>query len=347
MRYSALGDVAMTIPVLYSACRQNPGTEFVMLTKPAFSRIFINAPENLTVVGADLAGKHKGVGGQLALLRQVRPTVLVDLHDVLRSWVLRLGMHARLGRVAAFDKAREAKRRLTAHGALAAPSVSSTISRYADAFRRAGLTLDGFSFDNLYEHTPADAALYASLSAPKQPGEVWVGAAPFAAHQGKIYSPEHLFQALETVARESGARIFLFGGGKMETEMLQRRAAMLPNAVCVAGSGIGFAGELALMNSLDCMVSMDSGNMHLAAIAGAPVVSLWAQTHPAAGFAPWHSPSAAPHTFLGDDTMPCRPCSVFGNSECRLAVDPPCRLALTPRQVSDAILSTINHNSNR
>ena len=171
----------MTIPVLYSACRQNPGTEFVMLTKPAFSRIFINAPENLTVVGADLAGKHKGVGGQLALLRQVRPTVLVDLHDVLRSWVLRLGMHARLGRVAAFDKAREAKRRLTAHGALAAPSVSSTISRYADAFRRAGLTLDGFSFDNLYEHTPADAALYASLSAPKQPGEVWVGAAPFAA----------------------------------------------------------------------------------------------------------------------------------------------------------------------
>ena len=33
-RFSALGDVAMTIPVVYSACRCNPDTRFIFITKP-------------------------------------------------------------------------------------------------------------------------------------------------------------------------------------------------------------------------------------------------------------------------------------------------------------------------
>lgn len=344
VRFSALGDVAMTIPALYTAARQNPEREIVMLTRKAFTPIFVNPPENLHVIGADLKGEHSGVTGLMKLLGQVKPHTLVDLHDVLRTWILRIGMHARLRTVVTFDKARAAKSRLVAHGATAEPAVTPTIQRYADALRRAGLRMDGYSFDHLYDSIPADSSLFSALSAPKQAGEVWIGAAPFAAHQGKIYSPEHLFEALNTVATQTKARIFLFGGGKIETDMLQRWAERLPDAVCVAGAGIGFAAELALMSQLDVMVSMDSGNMHLAAITGTPVVSIWAQTHPAAGFAPWQSPSAAPHILLGDNTMKCRPCSVFGNAECRLGIDPPCRKAVTPDDVVNAIISTINHN---
>ena len=52
IRLSALGDVAMTIPVVYSVCRAYPETTFVMLTQKVASQLFINAPRNLQVVVA-------------------------------------------------------------------------------------------------------------------------------------------------------------------------------------------------------------------------------------------------------------------------------------------------------
>lgn len=47
MRFSALGDVAMTIPVVYSVCRSNPATRFIFLTKKSQASLFINPPANL------------------------------------------------------------------------------------------------------------------------------------------------------------------------------------------------------------------------------------------------------------------------------------------------------------
>ena len=53
-RFSALGDVAMTIPVVYSVCRCNPGTRFIFITKSGQTSMFVNPPENLTVLGIDV-----------------------------------------------------------------------------------------------------------------------------------------------------------------------------------------------------------------------------------------------------------------------------------------------------
>ncbi|MDE6121424.1 MAG: hypothetical protein K2F63_06505, partial [Muribaculaceae bacterium] len=53
-RFSALGDVAMTIPVVYSVCRCNPSVRFVMVTRPSMTAMFVNAPSNLVLFGADV-----------------------------------------------------------------------------------------------------------------------------------------------------------------------------------------------------------------------------------------------------------------------------------------------------
>ena len=71
--------------------------------------------------------------------------------------------------------------------------------------------------------------------------------------------------------------------------------------------------ELALMGELDVMLSLDSANVHLASLAGIPVVSVWGQTHPYGGFAGWKQSA---DNCIGVD-MPCRPCSVRGDKECR------------------------------
>ena len=57
----------------------------------------------------------------------------------------------------------------------------------------------------------------------------------------------------------------------------------------IAGK-LSFKEELELIRSLDVMVSMDSGNAHLAAMQDVKTITLWGVTHPYAGFAPFHQP---------------------------------------------------------
>ena len=75
----------------------------------------------------------------------------------------------------------------------------------------------------------------------------------------------------------------------------------------------GLREELILMSNLDVMVSMDSANMHLASLVGTTVVSVWGATHPYAGFMGWNQKEEN----AVQVTLPCRPCSIFGNKPCR------------------------------
>ena len=94
--------------------------------------------------------------------------------------------------------------------------------------------------------------------------------------------------------------------------------------------------ELALMSHLDVMVSMDSGNMHLASLVNTPVVSIWGATHPLAGFMGWgQSEQNAVQIDLS-----CRPCSVYGNKPC-LRKDYACLHQITPAIITQRILSVI------
>lgn len=345
VRFSALGDVVLTIPVLYDACRSNPDTQFVMVTRKAFAPLFVNAPVNLTVRGIDLAGEYKGLAGMYRLATELRGHTLIDLHSVLRTWMLAARMRMSGAHTHVFDKCRAAKRRLVRQGAVACKEVIAPVTqRYADAFRAAGLRMDS-SFRGLFAETAADPALHASVIGPKQPGQLWIGVAPFAAHAGKVYPIELMHKAIHAMAAENpNARVFLFGGGAAEKAILNKFVEeSTPGKVfCVAGSGIGFAGELALMNALDVMVCMDSGNMHMAAVAGTRTVSVWGATHPAAGFEPWCAEDA-PKGFHRSVQlhMDCRPCSVFGNKPCRLVPAggvPPCMAQIDPLTITFAAL---------
>ena len=91
-RFSALGDVAMTIPVVYSACRCNPDTRFVFITKPAQQGLFVNPPENLVVLGIDVKEKYRTLPDFFRLFGELRKQYdidgFADLHGVIRTFML-------------------------------------------------------------------------------------------------------------------------------------------------------------------------------------------------------------------------------------------------------------------
>lgn len=217
-RFSALGDVAMTVPVIYSACLCYPEVEFTILTRKSMTSVFLNPPANLRVMGVNLE-EYEGLGGLRRLFSELRRDIgfdgFIDLHDVLRTKILAL--QCRLVRipVAVINKGRKGKRALTrANNKVLLPLISSR-ARYRQAFHRIGLPVD-HRFEGLFAGRPlrkGDPADFACVASPKLPAEKWIGIAPFAKHEGKIYPVELMEQVVATLSRRDNTRIFLFGGG--------------------------------------------------------------------------------------------------------------------------------------
>lgn len=315
-RFSALGDVAMTVPVVYSACEAYPTVRFVIATQPVASSLFVNPPQNLTVVGVDVKQRYKGTHGIWRLMGDLRREyaidAFIDLHDVIRTHIM--GAYCRIHGIpmSRIDKGRSEKRELTRETGKNLHPLISTRQRYFDAFKRMGFDF-GETFTSVYP-TGADTTLFADITKPKSGGERWIAIAPFAKHEGKIYPPGLMSLVVDTLSQRAGTRLFLFGGGGYERDILEEWACEHPhNVTSLAGKRYGFAKELALLSHCDVMLSMDSANMHLASLVELPVVSVWGATHPYCGFTGWHqNPANEVQTDL-----PCRPCSVFGNKPCQ------------------------------
>ena len=90
-RFSAVGDIAMTIPLLYSLAEAYPDKQFILVSRERFGRFLVNAPANLLFEGVNL-DDYKGLAGLYRLkkrLMKYRPDASADLHDVLRTKILR------------------------------------------------------------------------------------------------------------------------------------------------------------------------------------------------------------------------------------------------------------------
>ena len=342
MRFSAMGDVAMTVPVVYVLARQYPHVRITMLSRPFARPFFEHMPHNVSFMEADVKREYDGIKGLNALYRRLMAknfTAVADLHSVLRSDYLRMRFNIDRFRVEHIDKHREGRRQLVKKENKKLVQQPTAFENYADVFRRLGYPIELEGFKSIFGDAGSDQSLLPdNLHRHTDSTEPWIGIAPFAAFPSKVYFPRLMERAIEMIEQmRPGCRILFFGGGKEETETFARWCYGHPNRTDASGQLHSLRLELILMNRLDVMVSMDSSNMHLASIAGTPVVSIWGGTHPYAGFMGW---GQSPDNAIQVD-MPCRPCSIFGNKECQFA-DRRCLRLIHPGQVAekvDAILA--------
>lgn len=330
----------MTVPALYGACHAHPSVRFIFVTRKSMASIFLNAPANLVVKGIDLKGEYHGLKGMRRLLKELRRDYdidgVVDLHDVIRTKYLRLLARLKGLKVSRIHKGRKGKHALTRRNNKVMLQLETSRSRYRATFARLGLAPDE-SFVGLFGEGKATPDLYKAITTPRAEGEHWVGIAPFAKHQGKIYPVELMEEVVAKLCTIKGMRVFLFGGGDHEREVLGRWQQQYGGVTSLADGHYGFATELALLSNLDCMVSMDSANMHLASLVDIPVVSIWGATHPYCGFQGWRQ---AEENII-QLSLTCRPCSVFGDRPCYRG-DYLCLNGIKPAVVTDKILNILH-----
>ena len=311
MRLSAMGDVAMTVPVLRALVAQHPEVKITVVSRVFYKPIFKNIP-NVNFFSAHVHHRHKGLLGLFRLYKDLKSkgvTEFADLHNVLRSKIIRMLFSFSGIKTATVDKGRAEKAALTRAENKIFKPLSTMFERYATVFEQLGFSLD----------------LSNPVFPPKQKLETeivdligenhqkLIGIAPFAQYDSKVYPLDLMQQVIDKLASTKTHKMLLFGGGKKEIELLRSLSKSKENVVVVAGQ-LKFKQELQLISNLDVMLSMDSGNAHLAAMLGVKVITLWGATHPFAGFSPFNQPLENALTADGD-LFPKLPTSVYGNKK--------------------------------
>ncbi len=305
MRFSAMGDVAMTVPVVFSLAQQYPQLQITMLTNKRLLPFFEWMPANVEAIGVDIKS-YKGLKGLERLFHDANVhdfDAVADIHDVIRTKYVRMRFHMKGKRVAVIDKGRKEKKALLGHSADHAPLKPMT-ERYREVFQKLGLDFQ-FTFDCL---NPSAESMDFPVKGEK--GKI-IGVAPFAAHQGKVYPLDRMKRVVDLLA-DDGYQVYLFGAGKDEKAVLESWER--DGVESVSGKLGGLKSELILMSRLDIMLSMDSSNMHMAAMMGTKTLSIWGATHPKAGFKAWQQTDDS----IIQRECNCRPCSIYGNKPCRM-----------------------------
>jgi len=310
IRLSAMGDVAMTVPVVRALVEQNPHLKVTIVSRPFF-KPFFDGIANVNFFAVDLKNRHKGFFGILKLysdLKKLNVDAIADLHNVLRSKVIRT-LFALSGKKVAFtDKGRKEKKQLTRSENKIFKPLQSMFERHVDTFAK----LD-FSVNLSNPKFPKKAILSSEIlkiSGEKE-NQNWIGIAPFAQYESKVYPQDLMQKVIDELASNLNNKMFLFGGGKKEIEILNSFANGKKNVVVIAGK-LNFQDELQLISNLNVMLSMDSGNAHIAAMLGIKVVTLWGATHPYTGFSPFNQ--SLENCLVSDrEKYPLLPTSVYGN----------------------------------
>lgn len=294
-RFSAFGDVAMTVSVFREFLEQNNDVEVVFVSRKNFADLFDGVP-NLRFHGVNF-DNYKGLLGIRRLGREIlelyKPDFVADFHDVIRTKLIDSIAKSHGYNVYKINKGKEEKEHLTDVWNLNKIQLQRTVERYADILRSMGYSL----------------TLSHQLRSRVEVRQ-GIGFAPFAQHKGKMLPHDKSFELIKQLSKHH--KIYLFGGGKEESDILLRWEKEITNTHSLAGK-LSLKQELDVISGLRLMICMDSANMHLASLAGTRCVSVWGATHPFAGFLGY---GQSEDDVIQVKDLTCRPCSVFGDKEC-------------------------------
>ena len=300
---SAFGDVAMTVPVISILRSTHPEIKITLLTTKFFSTLYNQIPE---INFLYFEPKHKTLQGLFGLSRKINkinPDFIIDLHDVLRTKILRLFLINKFGHTAVVNKGRKEKK-LLIQGIKSEP-LKLMHRRYAETFEALNIkiNIDDFSY---YKKIKITNHNYAFSSNDKL-----IGIAPFARHQCKEYSINNIINFIDSL--DKSWQILIFGAPGNEEQKIIKLCNNKSNRHVIS-SNYNLEQQMAIMSNLDVMISMDSANGHIASLFGIDVITIWGATHPNSGYGPLNQPKE--NSIVPDlNKYPDLPVTIYG-SDC-------------------------------
>jgi len=298
VRFSSIGDIILTSPVVRCLKQQVPGCEVHFLTKQAFAPLVQHSPyvDRVHVLGDSL-------GNAVAGLKQERFDLVVDLHHNLRTLRVKLGLGVK---AKSFPKLNREKWLLVNFKVDKLPRIH-IVDRYLSTVEHLGVKNDGKGLDLFI---PAESEV-APEALPAMHRTGYIALCIGAGHFTKRL-PQH--KLIELAGKLQGPLVII--GGR-EDQATARSIVNVVGARAFDATGkYDLLGSASLIRQASAVVAHDSGAMHVASAFRKNVVSVWGNTVPEFGMGPYipqHPERAHISEVKGLD---CRPCSKIGFDQC-------------------------------
>lgn len=285
IRFSAIGDILLTFPVVEALQHKYPSAEIHFLTKPSNKAVveLLSSKVHPRFLQESLVQTAKQLRGE-------RYDLVIDLHNNLRTFLLQVLLMK--GSWKRFRKLNFQKWLFTALKWNALPKVH-VVDRYAQAalVNPTNVTLAVCDTINGMELLPSKYV-------------AWVLGATFSTKQFP------LSKLIETIERLDMPIVLL--GGEKENPLASSLQAHFPSLISLVGK-TSLAEAASILSKANVVVTNDTGLMHLAAFYEKPMVCIWGNTVPAFGMYPYQS---APVFHAQVSDLSCRPCSKIGHNTC-------------------------------
>jgi ADP-heptose:LPS heptosyltransferase len=313
IRFSSIGDIVLTTPVIRCLKKQLATAEVHYLTKAAFRPIlkanpYVDRIHTLT---------DNDLDATIEELRKEDFDYVIDLHHNLRTWKVKRGLKKQ---AFSFDKLNVEKWLLTNFKIDKMPD-RHIVDRYLDTLKTFNVANDGAGLDYFI---PADEELKPTdIPTAHQAG--YIGLVIGAAHATKRL-PLHKLEAICKGARHP----LILLGGPEDAETAKKLAAIDPIKIYNACGQFKLNESAALVRQAKMIVTHDTGLMHIAAAFKRPVISIWGNTVPEFGMYPYYGDNYLfhyrqgaqrlfgdlPYQIMEIKGLSCRPCSKIGYGKC-------------------------------
>ncbi len=327
VRFSSIGDILLTTPLLRAIRHSHPGARVTVLTKRAYLPLLSHNPHVSRVMGLE---PGRSLPSLAAELRSGEYSHLLDLHDNLRTRILRVLVP---GPWRSYPKHRLARSLLIHAKRNRYRDHRPVPERYFSAARDLQVTPDGAPPEFfLGSEAGGEVAAWLDLVGLSTERGI-VAVAPGAAHATKLWPLEY-WQALVDRIVSDGLGVAIVGGPG-DAPLAAKLTETNQGRVASAAGAFGLQATGALLQSARAVVSGDTGVMHMATGVGTPVVALFGPTVQPFGFFPYTTRAR-----VLEVPLPCRPCSAMGGPRCPLGHHR-CMIEILPEAVHSALRASI------
>jgi len=299
VRFSSIGDIVLTFPVVRCLKEQLPAVEIHYLTKASYGTL-LNAC-------LEVDKKHvieHSINELIPKLKAEKYDVVIDLHNNIRTRSLSLKLGVNTYR---FPKLNIAKWLLTAFKVNRLPN-HHVVDRYFSAMQRLGVKNDG---KNNRFHIPENEQVNVEESFGINEGNYLVAAigAQFATKRIPINKWQEILGNLSIP--------IVLLGGKEDASLAQDICSLFPDKKIHNACGkYSLTGSTSIISKAEKIITNDTGLMHIAACFAVPIIAVWGNTVPDFGMYAYKPEKEVKVTNFEVDGLACRPCSKIGFQKC-------------------------------
>jgi heptosyltransferase-2 len=318
IRLSAIGDIILTTPLIRQLRAAYPHSKIDFLTKPAFKSLLVNSP-------------HLDHVYTLDQYIQASYDYVIDLQNNFKSRKLSAGLSHKTYQ---YRKENWRKFLLVHFKFNVLKECFPVAERYKKELKDLNIKDDDKGCE-LFLSDQDRGFASENLSTEFKYLAVCFGATHFT----KRYPLERFISVLKLILVENNINLVLLGGKDEKcaaSEIMQ--ALDNPLRVHDYTGKTSLMQSAALLQTCDCILTNDTGLMHMASSFEKNIVAIFGSSVQAFGFAPYRTPAM----IMEVDGLKCRPCSHIGRSKCPKKHFK-CMLDIQPTQVVSAVKKCLKH----